>query len=99
MTGDVYVHVGGAIFATSSNVIITKSNFVGNSAEIGGAIYVRDFSKVMIIDSIFVKNQAANADLNVQCFDIVLYRKPWTKNDTAEFRYCCGGVIAIIISK
>ena len=91
--------VGGAIFSTHSNVTIMESNFVGNSAEMGGAIYIRDFSNVTIINSTFVKNQAANADFNIQCSNSVLYRNPWTDNKMTEFIICEGGAIVMFESK
>ena len=75
------VRVGGAIFATQSNVTITKSKFVGNSAEMGGAISSCRHSNITIINSTFVENWAAPAKL--KCSNSVF----------VDRRFCIGGAI------
>ena len=55
-----HVHVGGAIIANQSNLTITKSNFEGNSAEIGGAIFATVNSNITIISSTFKNNYATS---------------------------------------
>ena len=44
-----HAYVGGAIIANQSNLTIIKSNFEGNSAEIGGAIFAAVNSNITII--------------------------------------------------
>ena len=67
----VHAKVGGAIIATQSTVTIIKSRFEGNSAEIGGAIFANDGSKITIINSTFKDNYAVCAtDLAETCFQI-----------------------------
>ena len=89
------VCVGGAIFSTQSNVTVVESNFVGNSAEIGGAIYIHQLSNITITNSTFFKNRATNAKFDTQCSDSVLDRNAWTEN----FKHCSGGVIAMFTSR
>ena len=56
---DVYAFVGGALIATESNVTIIDSHFEGNSAQIGGAIFVGKGSTMIVSNSSFINNQAS----------------------------------------
>ena len=51
-------NVGGAIIATHSNIMISKSTFEDNIAEQGGAIYSEEGSTFTIMNSTFVDNHA-----------------------------------------
>ena len=90
--GDILVCVGGAIFATHSNINITKSKLVGNSAEIGGAIYIHQNSNITINDSTFFGNQVKNVKFDTRCLP------HWTENK-AKFGPCSGGAIAMFQSR
>ena len=68
-----YALVRGAVRATLSNVVTRKCIFEGNSAEIGGAIFVH-CSNITIINSTFIENHVVvvnfSIDNNVtQCSD------------------------------
>ena len=65
-------YVGGAIIANQSHVAIIRSEFVGNRAEIGGAIFATHGSKVIIKKSSFIGNSAVNCSVDL-CFGGVLY--------------------------
>ena len=56
---DIYAFVGGALIATQSNVTITDSYFEGNSAQIGGAIFVEKGSTMIVSKSLFINNHAS----------------------------------------
>ena len=56
---DVYAFVGGALTSTQSNVTIIDSQFEGNSAQIGGAIFVEKGSTVTVSNSFFINNHAS----------------------------------------
>lgn len=82
LQGHRYQHafVGGAIIANQSNVTIIKSDFFGNRAEIGGAIFTTCGSNIKILNSSFIGNRASNnycAIISQFCFGGVLY----TEND------------------
>ncbi len=66
-----HAYVGGAIIASQSNVTITRSDFFGNRAEIGGAIFATCGSNITILNSSFVGNSAG--DCSILCFGGVLY--------------------------
>ena len=50
--------VGGAIFATSSNINISRSRFENNSAGFGGSIFTYLQSRITIANSTFINNTA-----------------------------------------
>ena len=54
--------VGGAIFATCSNISISHSRFENNSAGYGGAIFTQWQSSIVIINSTFINNTARAFD-------------------------------------
>ena len=73
--------LGGALILTESNVIITESSFVNNSAGVGGAIY-GEFSHTSfsVINSTFIGNHASvfGGALNFQYVEnssILMYLK------------------------
>ena len=52
---------GGAITMSNGNIVVSGSRFVGNTAPIGGAIYVsgvRGFNLILISNSTFMNNRA-----------------------------------------
>ena len=69
----VYAYVGGAIIATQSNVTVINSKFVGNNAEIGGAIFATLDSSIVVINSTFVGNTVTNRSKDMFCYGGVLY--------------------------
>ena len=79
-----HAYVGGAIIANQSNLTITKSNFEGNSAEIGGAIFAAVNSNITIISSTFKNNYVTNvterADLSY--YGGALYIEGSTRNSS-----------------
>lgn len=82
LQGHRYQHafIGGAIIANQSNITIIKSDFFGNRAEIGGAIFATRGSNIKILNSSFIGNRASNnycAIISQFCFGGVLY----TEND------------------
>ena len=68
-----HAHVGGAIIASQSNVTIIRSDFIGNGAEIGGAIFAMHGSDIAILNSRFVGNSAANCSNAQVRFGGVVY--------------------------
>lgn len=54
----VSVMAGGAIVSTRSNISIIRSQFDGNSAQVGGVILSQSQSHIVIIDSVFRENHA-----------------------------------------
>ena len=68
-----YAHVGGAIIANQSSVTIIRSEFMRNRAEIGGAIFATQGSKITIMNSSFVRNIAENCSSTGLCYGGVLY--------------------------
>ena len=50
--------VGGALIVSGSNVDIHSSRFIGNSAQLGGAIFLEWYSNITVHDSIFANNSA-----------------------------------------
>ena len=55
-----HAYVGGAIIANQSSIAIIGNEFVGNKAQIGGAIFVTQGSEVVIKNSSFIGNNATN---------------------------------------
>ena len=55
--------IGGALITNHSNVTIVKGNFTENRAQIGGAIYAENGTRVTITKSKFINN-AANSSYN-----------------------------------
>ena len=87
---NISVRIGGAILVTNSNVSIIKCSFLENSAEIGGAIYVHDFSNISIVNNTFVNNRATiNSALIQECW----------KNDSRGEAKSVGGVFATFKSR
>ena len=60
---NVSARIAGAILASNSNVNITNSNFLNNSAEIGGAMYINGLSNISIISSTFLSNEATSTHI------------------------------------
>ena len=65
--GDDYKQVGGAIAAYQSELWITECSFLGNSAEVGGALFIEE-SNVMIENTVFDSNFAKPHINNNQAF-------------------------------
>lgn len=64
--------VGGALIATNSNIFVDKCQFEGNSANIGGAIFLESESNTTIINSTFTSNKATGCQ-NELCFGGALF--------------------------
>ena len=62
---NVSIRIGGAIVVSTSNINIIKCNFLENSAKMGGAMYIDDFSDVSIVNSTFLNNQATIDDTHI----------------------------------
>ena len=58
---------GGAIVSVNSSIVIVDSLFVGNWAEVGGAIFSVLYSSVSIVNSSFDGNSAGTADPTTSC--------------------------------
>ena len=82
----VYSYIGGAVIANKSNIVIARSQFEGNSAKVGGAIFAELGSNITIINSTFVKNDATcNAyDLAEICFGGVLHSESGLISDQTQ---------------
>lgn len=65
---ELFSHVGGAIVATESSIIIKWSSFVENSADIGGAIFCEKGTNITIIESTIAENQGCLVDNDSLCF-------------------------------
>ena len=98
---DVYARVGGVLFVTRSSITIMKSNFVGNGAEIGGAIFSHQFSNITITDSTFVENRAAITKFDTHCSSSVSYRDVLRADLGSDFikTFCSGGVTGMFQSR
>ena len=103
--GDVCVSVAGALLIVQSNASITSSMFQRNSAEIGGAMYIRSSSNVTVTDSTFIANEAINSDIETTCSCICPEEHNNNKmssyrhsiaNKKSRFNVCSGGGIALI---
>ena len=86
---NVSVRIAGEILVTNSNVNIIKCNFLENSAEIGGAVYVHNLSNVSINNSTFINNQVTFSSAHIQDCEI--------KNGIEEI-VCTGGAIIMFKS-
>ena len=64
---DVKATAGGAIVSVNSSIVITESLFVGNRAEVGGAIFSVLYSSISIVNSSFEGNSAGMADSITSC--------------------------------
>lgn len=58
----VYVRGGGAIVSRGSKIHIIQSRFEGNSAQVGGAIFIEDNSHISVRESTFIENSATFID-------------------------------------
>lgn len=65
--GDDYKQVGGAIAAYQSELWITDCSFLGNSAEVGGALFIEE-TNVMIENTVFDSNFAKPHSNDNQAF-------------------------------
>ena len=93
-------HLGGAIVVTNSNLEIDTSDFINNSAEIGGALYTELGSSITVANSTFIGNRVTG------CFDdrcnggalfidkgcSITIRNSTFENNTSDFS---GGAIAL----
>ena len=82
----VSVQIAGAILASNSNIRIINCNFLKNSAEIGGAVYINGSSNISIISSTFLSNEASNIHIQ-DC---------WENNRKTA---CRGGAISAFKSR
>ena len=102
--GDVCVSVAGALLIAQSNASITSSEFLCNSAQIGGALYIRSASNVTIADSTFVSNEATDSDVNSTCActcsdtEASNYYEHSPVVTDKKFNICSGGGITLINS-
>ena len=64
---DVEATAGGAIVSVNSSIVISESLFIGNRAEVGGAIFSVLYSSVSIMNSSFEGNSAGMADPVTSC--------------------------------
>ena len=67
-----YARVGGVIIANQSSVTIIRSEFVGNGADIGGAIFATQGSEINLKNSSFTGNTAVNCSAET-CVGGVFY--------------------------
>ena len=92
--------MGGALVVTNSNLTISNSIFSGNSAQLGGAIFVELGSIITIDNSTFSDNGATNCTddrcnggaLFIDNGCIVMAQNSTFKNNTSDFS---GGAIAL----
>ena len=91
--------IGGALVVTNSSLTICNSNFSGNSAQLGGAIFVEFGSTVTIDNCTFFDNSATNCT-DDQCNGGALFvddgctvtaQNSTFENNTSDFS---GGAIA-----
>ena len=92
--------VGGALTVSGSNVDIDNSRFIGNSAQLGGAIFLELYSNLTIHESTFSNNSATLCSGD-QCYGgalfvdnsctIIAYNSTFI-NNTSEY---VGGAIAL----
>lgn len=102
--GDVCVSVAGALFVAQSNATITSSKFERNSAEIGGAMYIRSSSNVTITGSTFISNEATDSDVSkttcsCTCAEAGIEYNNYghsVADDKFQFNVCSEGGIALI---
>ena len=94
---------GGALAISESNLEIFQSQFIGNTAGLGGAILVERNSNVAINDSLFDNNSAGSCD-GFNCYGGALHIDSGSTvtacnntffNNTSEFG---GGAIAVFQS-
>lgn len=64
---DVKATAGGAIVSVNSSIVITECLFVGNRAEVGGAIFSVLYSSITIVNSSFDGNSAGMANSITSC--------------------------------
>lgn len=92
---------GGALAISESNLEIYRSQFIGNTAQLGGAMFIERNSNITINDSLFADNSAGPCYGSSNCYGgamyvdsgcIVIARSSTFLNNTSEF---CGGAIAI----
>ena len=55
-------NVGGALIVTNSNLGISHSHFIGNNAQLGGALFLQERSNVSVNDSMFANNTATHCN-------------------------------------
>ena len=67
-----YARVGGVIIANHSSVTVIRSAFIGNGADIGGAIFATQGSEINLKNSSFIGNTAVNCTAET-CVGGVLY--------------------------
>ncbi len=71
-----YVLAGAAIVSKRSNINISESVFMGNVAEVGGAVFAELHSKISVVHTVFERNHAVckrNSESN--CAGGALYSK------------------------
>ena len=92
--------IGGALVVTDSNLTITNSHFITNSAQLGGAIFVELGSSVTIDNCTFFGNSATNCTddrcnggaLFIDSDCNVTAQNSTFENNTSDFS---GGAIAL----
>ena len=70
--GSIYALAGAAIASKQSSINISESVFMGNVAEVGGAIFTELHSKISIMHTIFERNHVI---CNRRCIGGALYSK------------------------
>ena len=95
------VLVGGAIIATHSNIDISQSHFVNNTADIGGAIVAEQNSTITVNDSVFVHNTAIlNGGVLCSNFSTIVIDESDFNNNTADYaEVLCSTMSSISIRK
>ena len=97
-----FSRVGGALVISETNIKISRSWFVSNVAQLGGAIFIERYSNVTINDSLFADNSAMHCyGYSINCYGgaflidsscIVTAHNNTFVNNTSEFS---GGAIAL----
>ena len=78
---------GGAIASYQSNLVIIGSNFKGNSANLGGAMYATTECDIIILNSTFTNNQA------------VCYKENCMDENLSDSTSGQGGAIVLLESR
>ena len=85
-----FAQIGGALIINSSNVSVTGSHFEGNSAELGGAIFITGPSNITVIGSKFVNNHAfsdQSTRLNLKLGGAIFFEKGANNPATSDSIY------------
>ena len=67
-----YTMAGAALVSKQSSIVISECVFQGNTAEVGGAVFAELHSKILILNTVFERNNAA---CTTKCVGGALYSK------------------------